>query len=130
MRYVVAMAVMLMWPEPGVRAQNSTAATSAVSQYLGTWVINMTEPKGAVETVRISDQRGRIAGTLQAQKFPPIAFTDAAKMGKSLVLAATRFENGQPIQAIVILTLEGETMHMIQELEGSTITKRGVGARQ
>lgn len=90
----------------------------------------MTEPKGALETLRITDTRGRVAATVQAQQFPPIAFSDIAKMGKSLVLSATRFENGKPIQAIVILTVESDTMSMIQELEGSTVTKRGSGKRQ
>ena len=77
--------------------------------------------------MRIWDNDGKVAATVRTERFPPVAVSDVAKMGRSLVLAATRFENGKPIQAIVILTLDGETMNMTQELEGSSLTKRGSG---
>jgi hypothetical protein len=90
----------------------------------------MTEPLGAQETVRIIDKGGRIVATVQAQQFPPIEVSGVVKVGENLILRATRFENGKPVEALVILKLNGETMNMIQELEGSVITKRGSGKRQ
>jgi hypothetical protein len=90
----------------------------------------MTEPQGAEETVRIVDREGKIAATVQAQRFPPIEVSDVAKIGENLILRATRFENGKPIEALVILRLNGGTMTMIQELEGSAVTKRGSGKKQ
>ncbi len=126
----MTIATVLMLAGSVVSGQTSTLASSEASVFLGTWTINMTEPKGALETVRIWDNDGKVAATVQAERFPPVAVSDVAKMGRSLVLAATRFENGKPIQAIVILTLDGETMNMIQELEGSSLTKRGSGKRQ
>lgn len=126
----MTIATVLMLAGSVVSGQTSTLASSEASVFLGTWTINMTEPKGALETVRIWDDDGKVAATVQAERFPPVAVSDLAKMGRSLVLAATRFENGKPIQAIVILTLDGETMNMIQELEGSSLTKRGSGKRQ
>ncbi len=130
LRQWMTVAAVLVSVGTSLSGQSATVASSEVNAFLGTWVINMTEPKGALETVRIRDNGGRAAATVQAQQFPPLACSDVAKMGKRLVLAATRFENGKPLQAIVILTIEGDTMNMIQELEGSTITKRGSGKRQ
>ena len=92
--------------------------------FIGTWVFAMTEPLGAQETVRIIDKGGTIVATVQAQQFPPIDVSD------DLILRATRFENGKPVEPLVILKLNGETMKMIQELVGSVITKRGSGKRQ
>jgi hypothetical protein len=110
--------------------QGAKLASSEANGFIGTWVIAMTEPKGARETVKIWDNAGQIAATVQAEQFPPIDVSDVAKVGGNLVLAATRFENGRPIQALVILKLDGETITMIQELEGSVVTKRGSGKRQ
>lgn len=111
-------------------AGQGTVAVSEADSFLGTWVIAMTVPKGAQETIRVWDNAGRVAASAQAQQFPPIVASDIAKMGKYLVLNVGRFENGKPIQAIIILAREGEDMTMIQELEGSTVTKRGSGKRQ
>ena len=110
--------------------QGSSLASSEAKAFIGTWVFRMTEPPGAQETVRIIDRGGTIAATVQAQQFPPIEVSDVAKFGEVLILGATRFENGKPVQALVILRPNGDTMSMIQELEGSTITKRGSGKRQ
>ena len=111
-------------------AQGLTLASSDASAFVGTWVFAMAEPEGAQETVRIMDKGGMIAATVQAQQFPPIEVSDVAKIGENLILRATRFENGQPVEALVILRLNGQTMNLIQELEGSTITKRGSGKKQ
>lgn len=111
-------------------AQGSTLASSEARVFVGNWVLVMTEPEGARETVRIMDSGGMIAATVQAQQFPPIEVSDVAKIGENLILRATRFENGKPVEALVILRVNGETMNMIQELEGSAITKRGSGKKQ
>lgn len=110
--------------------QGSSLPSSEAKAFIGTWVFAMTEPMGAQETVKIIDRDGRIAATVQAQQFPPIEVSDVTKFGEVLILGATRFENGKPVQALVILRPTGDTMSMIQELEGSTITKRGSGKRQ
>ena len=121
--------VVLMLVGPA-RAQDSTLASSEATAFVGTWVFTMTEPKGAQEAVRIMDKGGRIVASVQAQQFPPLEVSDVAKFGEVLILGATRFENGKPLQALIILRPMGNTMSIIQELEGSTITKRGSGKRQ
>jgi hypothetical protein len=125
-----ALAFGLLLAGPAAGGQGSTLASSEARAFIGTWVFAMTEPKGAQETVRITDKVGQIAATVQAQQFPPIEVSDVAKIGENLILRATRFENGKPIEALVILKLNGGTMNMIQELEGSVVTKRGSGKQQ
>jgi len=125
--WTITVVLLLAGPVSG---QGSTLASSDAKAFIGTWVFAMTQPKGAQETVRIMDKGGRIAATVQAQQFPPIEVSDVAKIGENLILGATRFENGKPIHALVILRLNGETMNIIQELEGSVVTMRGSGKKQ
>jgi hypothetical protein len=90
----------------------------------------MTNPAGATETVRISDQNGTLAATVQSGRFPPIHVTGLLKDDDTLVLTLTRFENGKPIRAVISLTLDGDTMHLAQMLEFSETIKHGSGKKQ
>jgi hypothetical protein len=92
--------------------------------------MTMTNPQGATETVRIWDQNGVMAATVQAGRFPPIKVTGAMKDGNVLVLTLTRFENGREDRAVIALTVDGDTMHMAQMLEFSQTIKRGSGKKQ
>ncbi|PYR48029.1 MAG: hypothetical protein DMF89_17370 [Acidobacteria bacterium] len=71
-----------------------------------------------------------LAATVQSEQSPPIKVTAMMRDGDVLVLAATRFENGQPIWAVIALTVEGDTMKMRQMLEPSRTVKRGSGKKQ
>jgi hypothetical protein len=93
-------------------------------------VIAMTNPRGATETVRIWDQEGMMAATVQSGRFPPIKVTGAMKDGNGLVLTLTRFENGKEDRAVIALTIDGDTMTMAQMLEFSQTIKRGSGKKQ
>jgi hypothetical protein len=49
-------------------------SNGATGQPSGTWVVTMTEPealKGSSQTVRIWDQNGVVAASVQTGKFPP-----------------------------------------------------------
>ena len=110
--------------------QAATISSSQASAFIGTWVIAMTNPKGATETVRIWDQNGVMAATVQSERFPPIKVTGAMKDGNVLVLTLTRFENGKEDRAVIALTVDGDTMNMAQMLEFSETIKRGSGRKQ
>ncbi len=110
--------------------QATTVNSSQATAFMGTWTIAMTNPAGATETVRIWDQNGVVAATVQAGRFPPIKVTGAMKDGDVLVLTLTRFENGKEDRAVIALTLNGETMNMAQMLEFSQTIKRGSGKKQ
>ena len=110
--------------------QSSRPQSSEMSAFVGTWVITMTNPAGALETVRISNTDGVIAATVQLGRFPPSEVTGIVKDGDLLVLTTRRRENGQPIWVVMSLTLDGETMNMAQMLELSQTIKRGSGKKQ
>ena len=106
--------------------------SSDAAAFMGTWMITMTNPReleGARETVRISDQNGFVAATMQLGKFPPTPATGILKDGDMLVLTGTRLENGQPIRVVMSLLLDGDTMHLAQMLEPSQTIKRGSGRK-
>jgi len=129
-RTLMSMCVALALAAPANAGQGATVAASDADAFIGTWTISMSVPQGALETVRIWDDGGSVAASVQAEQFPPLEVSDIARMGKYLILSVGRFENGQPIQAIILLSREGENIAMIQELEGSTVTKRGLGRKQ
>ena len=110
--------------------QSSTVTSSQAAAFVGTWVAAMTNPQGATETVRIWNQNGVVAASVQAGRFPPINVTGVLKDGDMLVLTLTRFENGKPDRAVIPLTLNGDTMNMAQMLEFSETIKRGSGRKQ
>jgi hypothetical protein len=118
----------------GQGALNSSEATA----FMGTWVVDMTEPAAfkGTHTVRIWDQSGAVAASLQTGKFPPLNVTRMFLDGEMLVLTISHkaqpamLENGAPIWAVISLTLDGDTMKMAQMLERSQTIKRGTGKKQ
>jgi hypothetical protein len=112
------------------RGQSAQVNAAEAGAFLGTWVIAMTNPSGAQETVRIVEKDGTIAASVQLGRFPPSEITGIVKDGDMLVLTTKRLENGRPIWVVMSLTLDGETMHMAQMLELSQTIKRGSGKKQ
>jgi hypothetical protein len=102
---------------------------SDVSAFIGTWPLLMTNPDGALETIRVWDDKGVVAATAQSGRFPAVKATGILKDGDMVVLTLSRFENGKPIWAVIALTLDGDTMKMAQMLEQSQTIKRGSGKR-
>jgi hypothetical protein len=121
-----------------VAAQGSAPHASDAPAFIGTWGITMTEPdelKGSQQSVRIWEQDGLLAASLQVGKFPPNTVTGIFKDGDILVLTIRNDaprpirENGVPIWAVISLTLEGDMMKMAQTLERSRTIKRGAGKK-
>ena len=125
-------AAVLFTAGPALNGQTPVTA-SQVSAFMGTWVFEMTEPSalvGSSETVRISEQNGTVAATIQVGKFPPNAVTGILKDGDVLVLTTTLRENGAPISVVISLKRASETMLLAQMMEQSQTIKRGVGKKQ
>ena len=110
--------------------QMSPINPSQVTSFMGTWVLTMTNPEGARETVRIWNENGAVKASVQSGRYPPINVTGIMKDEDVLVLTLTRFENGQRDRAVIALTLEGDTMKMAQMLEFSQTIKRGSGKKE
>ena len=129
-RLLVTILATLCFVAPAAAWQTSTLNSAQAAPFMGTWVLSMTNPQGATETVRIRNQNGVVAASIQAGRFPPINATGVMKDGEMLVLTFTRFENGKPIRAVVSLTVNGDTMNIAQMLEFSETIKRGSGKKQ
>lgn len=121
--------------------QGSAALTPAqATPFLGTWVIEMTEPpefKGT-HRFRILERNGIVVASLQTG---PASFaieaTGMHKDGDMLVLTFSHkanpkpmLENGAPIWGVISLSLDGDTMKVAQMLERSRTIKRGTGKKQ
>jgi hypothetical protein len=113
----------------GVTYGQATLPSADAAPFMGTWVFSMTEPAGAVETVRVWDDGGRVAASVQAGKFPAINASSVVKDADLLVLTAKRFENGKQIWAVIALTRDGDGMRIAQMLEQSTTVKLGSGKK-
>lgn len=126
--FVVALADLAVAQPPPVRAQ-----------FLGTWAITMTDPpemKGARQTIRIWEDQGVLAASVQIGRFPALRASSVYLDGDMLMVvvshAAQRqmIENGVPIWAVFALTKEGDTLKTAQMMERSATNKRGLGQRQ
>jgi hypothetical protein len=133
-------AALLAIAVPGTHAQTPPLRAANVTPFLGTWVIEMTEPpefKGA-HTIRVWDNGGAVAASLQTNpRFPAIEATGIHRDGNMLVLTLGHnakphpmLENGMPIWAVVSAAVEGDAMKVALMLERSQTIKRGAGKRQ
>lgn len=129
-RHLFTALALLTLPMTVTAGQHSTLRSSDARAFIGTWVFAMANPAGAEETVKIWDDTGTLAASVQSERFPPIGVSGILKDGDMLVLTATRFENGKPDRAVISLTPEGDTMKMAQMLEFSETIKHGTGKKQ
>ena len=118
--------------------QGSALTPPQAAAFMGTWVIEYTEPSAfkTTQTVRIFDRKGGVAASIQTGTFPPLDVTGIVKDGNMLVLIIHRDapsamrENGVPIWSVMTLTLDGETMKAALMLEPSQTIKRGTANKQ
>jgi hypothetical protein len=132
-------AALLVFVAPAVSGQGSALTPAQASAFMGTWVFTMTEPahfKGSAQIVRIWDQNGRVAASVQIGKFPAVNVTGIHRDGDMLVLTVRHdaqpaiMENGVPLRVVILLTVDRDEMSMAQLLEHSETIKRGIGKKQ
>ena len=127
---VVVLGVMLM-ASPVVTGQASPLDSSEASAFMGTWVLTMETPRGANEqTVVIRDEGGKVAATLGGGRGGQIDISDIARDGESLVLAFEREFQGNAIDVVLTLSLDGEVINAIQDIAGGQFSMTGSGKRQ
>lgn len=127
---VVVLAVMLM-VSPAVTGQASSLDSSEASAFMGTWVLTMETPRGANEqTVVIRDEAGEVAATLGGGRGGQIDISDIARDGESLVLAFERNFQGNAIDIVLTLSLDGEVINATQDIAGGQFSMTGSGKRQ
>lgn len=129
----------LLFVASAANAQGPAVTPAQAIPFVGTWGFTMTEPahfKGSQQTVRIWDETGRIAASVQIGKFPANNATGVHRDGDMLVLTISRDaqspikENGVPLRAVIMLTPDGDGMRMAQMFDESETIKRGIGKKQ
>lgn len=127
---VAVLGVMLM-ASPVVTGQASPLDSSEASAFMGTWVLTMETPRGANEqTVVIRDEGGKVAATLGGGRGGQIDISDIARDGESLVLAFERNFQGNAIDVVLTLSLDGEVINATQDIAGGQFSMTGSGKRQ
>jgi hypothetical protein len=138
-RVLVAVLLLVSAVSSTAGGQGTTVTPQQAAPFMGVWVFTMTEPahfKGSQQTLRIWDQNGRVAASLQVGKFPPINVTGSYRDGNMLVLSISHdaqpalMENGARIWAVISLTRDGDVMNMAQMLQESETIKKGTGKKQ
>lgn len=130
MHRVVALGLLWLAGSRAAFGQTPSIPSSQASTFMGTWTFAMTNPPNSEETIRVSQEKGSVAATMQVGKFPPNKITGIMKDGDTLILTTTARENGAPIWVVIALTREGDTMQLAQMMQRSQTIKRGTAQKQ
>jgi hypothetical protein len=130
------MTALLVFVASGTSAQSTLTPAEATS-FMGTWVINFTEPAAfkMTQTVRIWHQNGVVAASIQTGNRPQ-EVTGILQDANLLVLTINREapsamrENGVPIWSVMSLSLDGDMSKAALMLEPSQTIKKGTGKKQ
>lgn len=117
--------------------QGSVPTPAQAAAFMGTWVVEMTEPPELTSTqiLRIWNRDGALAASVQGGKAPATEVAGIIKERNMLVLTLSNeaerpfLENGAPIWAVIALTLDGDTIKVAHMLEKSRTIKRGTGTK-
>ena len=128
---LMAAAVVLLAAGLVTAGQASSVDASEASAFMGTWVLTMETPRGTNEqTVAVRDEGGKVAARLEGGRGGAIDITDVAKDGDSLVLSFGRNFQGNDIDVVLTLSLDGDTMHATQDINDGMFSMTGSGKKQ
>ena len=131
-------ALLFMFAVSTARGQGPAVTPQQATPFMGTWVFTMTEPahfKGSQQTVRIWNENGRIAASVQLGKFLANDVTGVHRDGDMLVLTISLdaerpiMENGVPLRTVISLTPADDGMRMAQMFGESPTVKRGIAKK-
>ena len=130
--WTLAMALsVLLLTGPAAAGQASMLDSSEATAFMGTWVITMETPRGTNEqNVTISDQGGKVTARVERGRGGPIDITDIAKDGDSLVLSFERSFQGNSIDIVMTLSLDGDMINATMEFAGGQLSISGTGKKQ
>ena len=122
---------LLMLTGPAMAGQASMLDSSEASAFMGTWVIAMESPRGTREqTVAIRDESGKVAARLEGGRGGAIDITDIARDGDNLVLTFDRSFQGNSIDIVLTLTVDGDMINATQDVGGGQFSSSGSGKKQ
>ena len=121
----------LLLAGPTAAGQASMLDASEASAFMETWVITMETPRGTNEqNVTIRDEGGKVAARVEGGRGGAIDITDISKDEDSLVLTFERNFQGNAIDIVMTLTLDGDMINATQDIAGGQFTMSGSGKKQ
>lgn len=122
---------LLVLTGPAMAGQASMLDSSEASAFMGTWVIAMESPRGTREqTVAIRDESGKVAARLEGGRGGAIDITNIARDGDNLVLTFDRSFQGNSIDIVLTLTVDGDMINATQDVGGGQFSSSGSGKKQ
>jgi hypothetical protein len=116
---------------PAAASQASMLDSSEASAFMGTWVITMETPRGTNEqNVTVRDEGGKVAARIEGGRGGAMDVTDISKKGDSLELAFERSFQGNSIDIVLTMTLDGDMVNATQDIGGGQFSMSGTGKKQ
>jgi len=126
-----AMVLGVLLAGPAAAGQASMLDSSAASAFMGTWVLTMETPRGANEqNVTIRDEGGKVAARVEGGRGGALDITDISRDGDDLILSFERNFQGNAIDVVMTLTLDGDMINATQDIGGGQFSMSGSGKKQ
>ena len=107
-------------------------APADAGEFMGVWSLTLDSPQGSFEqTLTVSDEGGQVVAEITSQMQPAAQkVTDVTKATGNLVLKFTGNYEGNPFDAVITLTPDGDDKAKVTfDVNGGQFTMSGAGAR-
>jgi hypothetical protein len=109
---IAVVAALVLFPLGAVAQPAGVAAlaTAEAAAFIGNWTLTLESPQGAfAQTLVIKDADGHVQAEISNELQPDaVAITDISKAGDDLVLRFTGDFQGQPFNATITMTPDGD----------------------
>jgi len=131
MRRVASLALLLLIAP--ITASAQALAPADAGDFMGVWTLTLDSPQGAFEqTLTVKDEEGKVVAEATSQMQPEAQkITDVSKTGGNLVLKFSGNFQGNPFDATITLTPDGEDKaKVVFDINGGMFTMPGTGTRK
>ena len=131
MRRVASLALLLLIAP--ITASAQALAPADAGDFMGVWTLTLDSPQGAFEQMlTVKDEEGKVVAEATSQMQPEAQkITDVSKTGGNLVLKFSGNFQGNPFDATITLTPDGEDKaKVVFDINGGMFTMPGTGTRR
>ena len=131
MRRVASLALLLLIAP--ITASAQALAPADAGDFMGVWTLTLDSPQGAFEQMlTVKDEEGKVVAEATSQMQPEAQkITDVSKTGGNLVLKFSGNFQGNPFDATITLTPDGEDKaKVVFDINGGMFTMPGTGTRK
>jgi len=116
-----------------VLASAQTLAPADAGEFMGVWSMMLDSPQGSFEqTLTVQDDAGKVVAEISSAMQPEVQkITDVSKAAGNLVLKFTGNYQGNPFDAVITVTPDGEDKAKVTfDINGGQFTMSGAGTRK